>query len=77
MTKGKRINFVNTQCYLTSSSNLSSNSVTQKCLPTTTSSMNKKKITVRATGYKTPGEFSVILQSAVRIQLTSRRILRD
>ena len=32
---------------------------------------------VRATGYKTPGESSVILQSAVRIQLTSRRILRD
>jgi len=32
---------------------------------------------VRATGYKTPGESSVILQFAVRIQLTSRRILRD
>ena len=34
-------------------------------------------VAVRATGYKTPGESSVILQSAVRIQLTSRRILRD
>ena len=35
------------------------------------------KDAVRATGYRTPGESSVILQSAVRIQLTSRRILRD
>jgi len=35
-----------TQCYLTSSSNLSSNSVTQKCLFTTTSSMNKEKMTL-------------------------------
>ena len=34
-------------------------------------------LTVRVTGHKTPGESSVILQSAVRIQLTSRRILRD
>ena len=33
--------------------------------------------TVRATGHKTPGESSVILQSVVMIQLTSRRILRD
>ena len=32
---------------------------------------------VRATGHKTPGESSVILQSVVMIQLTSRRILRD
>jgi len=32
---------------------------------------------VRATGHKTPGEFSVILQLVVMIQLTSRRILRD
>jgi len=32
---------------------------------------------VRATGHKTPGESSVILQSAIMIQLTSRRILRD
>ena len=31
---------------LTSSFNLSNNSVTQKCLPTTTSSMNKEKITL-------------------------------
>jgi len=33
--------------------------------------------TVRVTGHKTPGEFSVILQLVVMIQLTSRRILRD
>jgi len=32
---------------------------------------------VRATGHKTPGESSVILQFAIMIQLTSRRILRD
>jgi len=32
---------------------------------------------VRATGHKTPGESSVVLQSVVMIQLTSRRILRD
>jgi len=32
---------------------------------------------VRATRHKTPGESSVILQSVVMIQLTSRRILRD
>jgi len=32
---------------------------------------------VRATGHKTPGESSVILQIVVRVQLTSRRILRD
>jgi len=32
---------------------------------------------VRATGHQTPGESSVILQSVVIIQLTSRRILRD
>jgi len=32
---------------------------------------------VRATGHQTPGESSVILQSVVMIQLTSRRILRD
>jgi len=32
---------------------------------------------VRATGHKTPGESSVILQSVVMIQLTSRRILKD
>jgi len=32
---------------------------------------------VRATGHKTPGESSVILQSTIMIQLTSRRILRD
>ena len=36
-----------------------------------------RNLIVRATGHKTPGESSVILQSAVRIQLTSRRILRD
>jgi len=36
-----------------------------------------QNLIVRATGHKTPGESSVILQSAVRIQLTSRRILRD
>jgi len=32
---------------------------------------------VRATGHKTPGESSVILQIVVMVQLTSRRILRD
>jgi len=32
---------------------------------------------VRATGHKTPEESSVILQSVVMIQLTSRRILKD
>jgi len=32
---------------------------------------------VRATGHKTLGESSVILQIVVRVQLTSRRILRD
>ena len=32
---------------------------------------------VRVTGHQTPGESSVILQSVVMIQLTSRRILRD
>jgi len=32
---------------------------------------------IRATGHKTPGESSVILQLVVMIQLTSRRILRD
>ena len=32
---------------------------------------------VRATGHKTPGESSDILQSVIMIQLTSRRILRD
>jgi len=36
-----------------------------------------KMACVRATGYKTPGESSVILQSVIMIQLTSRRILRD
>ena len=35
-----------TQYYLTSPSNLSSNSVAQKCLPTTTSSMNEEKMTL-------------------------------
>ena len=33
--------------------------------------------TVRATGHKTPGESSVVLQIVVMVQLTSRRILRD
>jgi len=33
--------------------------------------------TVRVTGHKTLGESSVILQSVVMIQLTSRRILRN
>jgi len=40
---------------LTSPSNLSNNSVIQKCLPTTTSSINEKKITPpgeRTTGAK-------------------------
>ena len=32
---------------------------------------------VRATGHKTLGESSVILQIVVMVQLTSRRILRD
>jgi len=32
---------------------------------------------VRATGHKTPGESSVVLQIVVRVQLTSRGILRD
>ena len=35
------------------------------------------KEVVRTTGHKTPGEFSVILQLVVMIQLTSRRTLRD
>jgi len=34
-------------------------------------------VSVRVTGHKTPGESSVILQIVVRVQLTSRRILRD
>jgi len=34
-------------------------------------------LNVRATGHKTPGESSVILQIVVRVQLISRRILRD
>jgi len=36
-----------------------------------------KRLFVRATGHKTPGESSVILQIVVMVQLTSRRILRD
>jgi len=38
---------------------------------------NHKNLDVRATGHKTPGESSVILQIVVKVQLTSRRILRD
>jgi len=38
---------------------------------------NRNPHSVRATGHKTPGESSVILQIIVRVQLTSRRILRD
>ena len=34
-------------------------------------------ISVKATGHKTPGESLVILQIVVRVQLTSRRILRN
>jgi len=34
-------------------------------------------VAVRATGHKTPGESSVILQIVVMVQLTSKRILRD
>ena len=34
-------------------------------------------ISVKAIGHKTPGESLVILQIVVRVQLTSRRILRD
>jgi len=39
--------------------------------------VSESNINVRATGHKTPGESSVVLQSVVMIQLTSRRILRD
>jgi len=37
----------------------------------------RRRRSIRATGHKTSGEFSVILQIVVMVQLTSRRILRD
>ena len=44
--KSSNPRWYNIQCYLISFSNLSSNSITQKYLPITTSSMNKEKITL-------------------------------